>query len=144
MHRVWSVVAVPLALANGCRGQESAAGKVLTSAEAAVDAGAPARAAGDALRDEGRLVLERHCGQCHVRDSPEALPRALAVYDLREPDWSARMSDAQLHSAVWRLGEPLPPDGNANDVSADERAGFQRYVDAELARRARLDGGTAR
>jgi hypothetical protein len=140
---VCSVVAVALALASGCRAKEPA-GRVVTSAEVALDGGAPAPAAADALRDESRLVLEQHCGQCHIRDYPTALPRALAVFDLREPEWSARMSDGQLRSAVWRLGEPLPPDGNPNEVSADERARFQRYVDAELARRARLDGGTAR
>jgi hypothetical protein len=95
-----------------------------------------------ALRDDSRLILERYCGLCHIRDSPTAIPGALAVFDLREPDWSARMSDAQLRSAAWRLGEPLPPDGSANTVSPEERAGFERYVDAELARR--LDGGGAR
>jgi hypothetical protein len=84
------------------------------------------------LRDDARLVLERYCGECHVRDNPTALPGALAVFDLREPDWSARMSDAQLRSAAWRLGEPLPPDGRLGDVTPEERARFQRYVDAEL------------
>jgi hypothetical protein len=58
------------------------------------------------------------------------------VFDLREPEWSARMSGAQLRSALWRLGEPLPPDGRPSDVSPEERARFQRFVDAELARRA--------
>lgn len=32
----------------------------------------------EALRDDGRLILERHCGLCHVRDYPTALPGALA------------------------------------------------------------------
>jgi len=76
------------------------------------DAGAGARSevpGHDALRDDARIVLERHCGRCHVREYPTALPGALAVFDLRKPDWSARMSDAQLRSALWRLGEPLPP-----------------------------------
>jgi hypothetical protein len=98
----------------------------------------------EALRDDARLVLEQHCGRCHIRDYPTALPRALAVFDLREPDWSARMSNAQLDSAIWRLGEPLAPDGDTNGVTPEERARFQRYVDAERARRARLDGGSGR
>jgi hypothetical protein len=103
---------------------------------ATTDAGARVHApAAETLRDEARLTLERHCGACHIRDEPTALPRALAVYDLREPDWSARMNDAQLHDAVTRLGEPLPPDGKENDVSPAERATFARFVDAEVARR---------
>jgi hypothetical protein len=51
------------------------------------------------------------------------------------------MSDAQLRSAEWRLGEPLPPDGAPNEVSDEERAQFKRFVEAEVAARARLDGG---
>ena len=93
------------------------------------------------LRDDGRLILERHCGLCHIRDYPTARPGALAVFDLRDPDWSARMSDAQLRSASFRLGEPLPPDGSPNDVSDEERALFRRFVDEELARRGQSDGG---
>jgi hypothetical protein len=104
------------------------------------DAGAP-RDERLALRDDARLILERHCGSCHIPDYPTALPRALAVFNLREPDWSARMTDAQLHSAEWRLGEPLAPDGADNDVTQDERARLTRYVEAELARRSRGDGG---
>jgi hypothetical protein len=97
---------------------------------------------GEALRDDSRLILEQYCGACHVRDSPTAVPGALAVFNLRDANWSARMSDAQLRSAEWRLGEPLPPEGSANTVSPEERARFKRYVDVELARR--LDGGGAR
>jgi mono/diheme cytochrome c family protein len=118
-----------LGLLAACRGGSRVSGDL--------DAGAGA----DALRDDARLILERHCGACHVRDYPTALPGALAVYDLRERDWSVRMSDAQLHSAEWRLGEPLPPEGSTNDVTPEERARFTRYVEAELARRGRSDSG---
>jgi hypothetical protein len=106
--------------------------------DARIDAGASARSAAqvrEGLRDDARLILEQHCGVCHVRDSPGAVPGALAVYDLREPEWSARMSDAQLRSATWRLGEPLPPDGATGTVTPEERARFERYVDAEIVRR---------
>ena len=41
------------------------------------------------LRDDARLVLEAHCGQCHIGDYDTALPRALAVFDLGETEWSA-------------------------------------------------------
>jgi len=147
VHWAQTAIVFVLALASGCRRPSSGAGStssttpVVTAPDLAASS-APATA--DALRDDSRLVLEHHCGQCHIRDYPTALPRALAVFDLREPDWSARMSDAQLKSAAWRLGEPLPPDGKSNEVSADERARFQRYVDAELVRRVRFDGGSAR
>jgi hypothetical protein len=88
------------------------------------------------VRDEARLVLEDHCGQCHISAYPTAVPRALLVFDLSETEWSARMSDAQLDGARIRLAEPLAPDGQANQVTDEERARFSRYVDAELARRA--------
>jgi hypothetical protein len=145
----WLVVASALALAGGCRGSPLGVAPTSTASSASPSAAAPSPsapepAAADALRDEARIVLERHCGQCHVRDYPTALPRALAVFDLREPDWSACMSDAQFRSALWRLGEPLPPDGRPSDVGPDERARFQSYVDAELARRARAGSGPGR
>ena len=103
-----------------------------------IDAGATARSAAqvrEGLRDDARLILEEHCGICHVHDSPSAVAGALRVFDLREPEWSARMSDVQLRSAAWRLGEPLPPEGAPSTVSPEERARFERYVDAEIVRR---------
>jgi hypothetical protein len=87
------------------------------------------------LREEARVVLEDSCGQCHVGTYQTALPRALAIFDLSEKDWSARMSKAQLESARWRLTQPLPPDGEENHVSLHDRELFSRFVDAELARR---------
>src|SRR5262245_56088696 len=118
-----------------CRGERDALNIVDAGA---AEGGARVR---DALRDQSRLILERHCGRCHIREYPTAVPRALAVFDLREPEWSRRMSDAQLTSAVWRLGEPLPPDGVPNEVSDEERAQFKRFVEVEMAERAHLDGG---
>jgi hypothetical protein len=87
------------------------------------------------LGEAARAVLDTHCGACHHRHLATALPGALAVYDLDEAEWPARMSDAQLDSAVWRLGEPLPPDGGPNVVTADERARFAAWVRAERAAR---------
>lgn len=90
----------------------------------------------DRLRDDSRLILERSCGQCHIGDYPTALSRALAVFDLSEIEWSARMSEAQLRDAERRLAGPLPPDGDPSDVTPEERALFGRFVDAEVVRRA--------
>ena len=87
------------------------------------------------LREDARAVLSQRCGECHDPTRSTALPGALAVFDVSEPDWSSRMTDAQLRNALWRLGEPIPPEGRANDVSDAERALFGRYVEIETRRR---------
>jgi hypothetical protein len=131
---VWALVSI-LGLLASCREHRAAGGR------SDADISVASTSDRETLREDGRLILERHCGLCHIREYPTARPGALSVFDLREPDWSARMSDAQLRSAHWRLSEPLPPDGNPNDVSNEERERFKRFVDAELERRAKLDGG---
>jgi mono/diheme cytochrome c family protein len=87
-------------------------------------------------RDDARLVLERHCGACHVSAYDTALPGALAVYDLLEEEWAVRATDLQLRDIVFRLGEPLGPGADALEVTPEERATVERYVDEEIARRA--------
>jgi mono/diheme cytochrome c family protein len=57
-------------------------------------------------RDEARFVLEQQCGTCHRSDQPTANPRALAVFDLDEPDFARGLTDAQLASAMSRLAGP--------------------------------------
>jgi mono/diheme cytochrome c family protein len=91
-------------------------------------------AADPASRDAARLVLERHCGACHIGASPTALPRALAVFDLSATEWAATLSDAQRTELVRRLDQPIPPDGRENDVSDEERAQVRRYVEARRGR----------
>src|SRR4051812_15458205 len=54
-------------------------------------------------REAARAILERHCGECHRADSPSAKSRALAVFNLNELDFAARMSPRQLRSAAMRL-----------------------------------------
>jgi hypothetical protein len=54
---------------------------------------------------EAQAILERHCGACHVPQSPHARADALAVYALDEPRWYMRMTDAQLRKSVVMLGE---------------------------------------
>ena len=87
-------------------------------------------------RDDARLVLERYCGTCHISAYDTAVPGALAVYDLLDEEWAARATDLQLRDIVFRLGEPLGPDAEALEVQPEERATVERYVDAEIARRA--------
>jgi cytochrome c5 len=97
------------------------------------------------LRESAREVLDRNCGECHTSALRTALPRALAVYDLSELDWSHRMSVAQLRDAEGRLHGPITPtlgedEARATRVSSDELDRFHRYVELETGRR----GGGAR
>jgi hypothetical protein len=97
----------------------------------------------DELRESARTLLETNCGECHVRGSPHALPRALAVYDLEQLDWSRRMTDDQLRQAEGRLREPIAPTPGEDEVravraSTQELERFHAYVEREVARR---DGG---
>lgn len=93
----------------------------------------------DPLRERSRAILEASCGTCHLPELDTSLPAALAVFDLSERDWSARMSDAQLRDAESRLGADLAPggvDGVPLAVQPDDRATFARYVERETRRRA--------
>lgn len=96
------------------------------------------------LRDEARLVLERHCGQCHIGAYPTAMPRALRVYNLSAPEWAAGMSEDHLRKLDGRIStgalfdefdvhnrgsKPPPP------PTAEEQAIVRRYLHAELAAR---------
>ena len=38
-----------------------------------------------------RKVLTEHCGQCHLGSLPTANRRAMAIYDLSEERWDARL-----------------------------------------------------
>ncbi|MFO0722656.1 MAG: hypothetical protein U1E65_02655 [Myxococcota bacterium] len=96
-------------------------------------------------RDQARLVLERHCGACHIPESGQALPAALAVYDLTAPEWAAKMNDRQLLEMKRRIedgaffdefdernrGQSPPP-----KPSQEEQATVRRYVDLEREYRA--------
>jgi mono/diheme cytochrome c family protein len=97
----------------------------------------------DTLRESAREVLDRNCGECHTSALPTALPRALAIYDLSQLDWSQRMSASQLHDAEGRLKEPIAPslgeaEARNTRVSPDELERFHRYVAGEITRRERV------
>lgn len=100
----------------------------------------------ETLRDEARLVLERHCGQCHIPHLPTAVPAALAVYDLNELEWAGTMNDEQLEDLARRIGEGalFDPFDERNegkspppDPSPTEQQTVRSYVRAELTHRAR-------
>ncbi len=86
------------------------------------------------LRDDARLVLEANCGQCHIHDYDTALPRALAVFDLSELEWSAHMSDVQLIDAAGRVAGRRGPDGPL-EIDDDDVARVRVFVDEEIALR---------
>jgi hypothetical protein len=45
---------------------------------------------------------------CHQRSDPGARAGALAVFDVDEPSWSARVSTERLHAIVQRLASAPP------------------------------------
>lgn len=78
------------------------------------------------LREQARNVLETSCGRCHDGALATAKPAALAIYDLSKPDFAARMTPAQLASALRRLEKQAP---------AADLAVFSQFVALELARK---------
>ena len=81
-----------------------------------------------ALRDAARDALQPSCGRCHDRAQSTARPAALRVFDLQEPNWSARVTDVQMDHMVERFeGFKMP--------QAD-RVTVQKFLDSERARRA--------
>jgi len=81
----------------------------------------------DRLREPAREALKASCGRCHDHDRPTARPAALRIFDLREHDWSARVTDVQMDHMVARLdGFQMPP--------ADQVA-VRKFLEAERARR---------
>jgi hypothetical protein len=88
------------------------------------------RAADPGLRDRARLVLESHCGGCHTGGWDQAPARALAIFDLTQPEYFGHMSKGQLASVLSRLGPGAPPiDPHDNrPVSPTERATVTAYV----------------
>ena len=98
------------------------------------------------LRESARETLDSSCAECHTTGLPTALPRALRVFDLTEPDWSRRMSEAQLREAARRLNEPFAPTRGEGDVrpihvSEEARSRFVRFLEAEVAHRREGRGG---
>ena len=80
-----------------------------------------------APRDSARKVLQaRGCGSCHDSAVSTKNPDALAVYDLHDSDWPAKMSDERLPKLMSRLrGAP-----------AADRDVVKRFITAELGARA--------
>jgi hypothetical protein len=56
-----------------------------------------------ALREDVRGLARPHCGECHDRVLPTAIPKALAVFDLADEDWAAGMRGPQLKTFLSRI-----------------------------------------
>lgn len=101
----------------GCRTMAAIA-VLLAASSASASKPGPAQAKG-ALDSAG-------CAKCHDSSISAEKPRALAVYDLAEEDWPARLSDARLPKLLTRL----------KSASAADQGVVRDFVAAELKRRA--------
>ena len=100
---------------------------VLAAVGAATGAARADEAELDRLREPARDALKASCGRCHDHARPTARPEALRIFDLQEPDWSARVTDVQMDHMVGRFeGFHMP---RADQVTV------RRFLDAERARR---------
>ena len=134
------LAALGAAVACGALRDEDAAGEAPAPAETSVAAELPVAAAAapepayakrtDAsLADQAREIIRSSCGTCHTTSLPTANPKALAIYDLDQPDWGATMSRAQLDSFSQRVA------GKA-EWAGEPKATLDAYVE-ELRARAR-------
>ena len=73
-----------------------------------------------------RVLQERGCGKCHDTAVSTQNPQALAVYDLHEVDWPAKMSDERLPKLMTRL----------KSAPAADRKVVKEFIQTELAARA--------
>ena len=78
-----------------------------------------------ALRKEVREIIRPTCGSCHTSTIPTAKPKALAVFDLKNDDWSGRMTVSQLKGFDKRLDKFNP----------SEKSKINKLLDAERAKR---------
>jgi hypothetical protein len=109
-------VATPAAPAVATPAAPAVALPATTAAVAAAD---PREATRRAAHD----VLAQHCGECHESHRPTAKPKALAIFDLDQPDWPSRFDDHKYKSALKRLA-------NQSDAARDT---FIAFREAELA-----------
>lgn len=59
----------------------------------------------EATRHAAHDMLAEHCGECHEGHRPAAPAKALAVFDLDQPDWPARFDAHRYQAALMRLAK---------------------------------------
>jgi hypothetical protein len=84
-----------------------------------------AEASGERLNAAVRRMVIDHCGSCHDGSRASANPAALKVFDLRDEDWTARMSDEQV----------LKLNGRGKSLRPTDRARLTKFVDRVLKNR---------
>jgi predicted CXXCH cytochrome family protein len=96
------------------------------AAPVAVTAREPAPDPRAQVRQAAHDALAANCGECH-EGHRSTNPKALAVFDLDQPDWPARFTPPRFESALRRLVKKSEP----------ASAAFIAFRDAELAARER-------
>ena len=76
------------------------------------------------VRQAAHDALAANCGECH-EGHRSTNPKALAIFDLDQPDWPARFTPPRFESALRRLVKKSEP----------ASAAFIAFRDAELAAR---------
>jgi uncharacterized membrane protein len=88
----------------------------------------------DKLNTAVREIVQQHCGSCHDGSLQTAKPAALKVFDLREDDWTARMSDEQVRKLL----------GRAKSLPADNQTTMAKFVKQVLQKRTSLTAAERR
>src|SRR5712692_9252186 len=84
-----------------------------------------------------RAIIHEHCGSCHDGALSSAKPAALKVFDLREADWTSRMSDDQRTQVVGRVkGKELPAKQQAQEAQLMKQKREERATRKYPGRRA--------
>lgn len=76
------------------------------------------------LREEVRAILTNRCGNCHNSTLSRENAAALKIFDLKDSDWSAGMSDGQGRKLISRT--------ESFGGTERERGRVSSFVDAEL------------
>ena len=79
----------------------------------------------DKLSTAVRGIVQEHCGSCHDGSMQTAKPAALKVFDLREEDWTARMSDDRVRMLL----------GRARRLAAENQTTMSKFVQRVLKKR---------
>lgn len=84
----------------------------------------------DKLSTAVRGIVGEHCGSCHDGSLQTANPAALKVFDLREEDWTARMSDDQVWKVLGRT-KRLPADNQRTVTKFVKQVMKKRTIQAK-------------
>jgi hypothetical protein len=98
--------AIPIAWAVLVAGGILACGPRFEAAARAAPVQAPSAASAPSANPWSamtREILVQNCSPCHRGDLPNAVPRALLVYDLSRSNWSESLTPEQLGGLIQRV-----------------------------------------